>query len=154
VSVWPNGLCYTNELWGGTANGYRCLSDSNYDWGQGLKELAKWQEDHEVSDLHVVYYGTDTSLWKLPMRPLIVGHFQLGSDNLPDSARGHILAVGTSILYGSVSENFEDLHALALSVRRLTPVDRTSTFLIYRVPASPETATAVNTDDALKTASP
>ncbi len=39
ASVWPNGLCYTNELWGGTANGYRCLSDSNYDWGQGLKEL-------------------------------------------------------------------------------------------------------------------
>jgi hypothetical protein len=142
VSVWPHGLCYTNELWGGTANGYRCLSDSNYDWGQGLKELARWQEDHQVSDLQVVYYGTDTSLWKLPMRPLIVGNFQLGSDDLPVSAHGHTLAVGTSILYGSVSENFADLHALAQSLRRLTPADRTSTFLIYRVPAVEEMATA------------
>ncbi len=89
--------------------------------------------------MQVVYYGTDTSLWKMPVRPLIVGNFQLGADDLPLSARGHTLAVSTSILYGSVSENFEDLHALAQAVRRLTPVDRTSTFLIYRVPATQET---------------
>src|SRR5262249_26381884 len=41
LAVWPHGLCYTNELWGGTANGYLCLSDSNYDWGQGLGELER-----------------------------------------------------------------------------------------------------------------
>jgi hypothetical protein len=142
ASVWPNGLCYTNELWGGTANGYRCLSDSNYDWGQGLKELARWQQEHQATDLHVVYYGTDTSLWKLPVRPLIVGNFRLGSDDLPVSTRGHSLAVSTSVLFGSVSETFQDLHALAQAVRRLTPVDRTSTFLIYRIPAAEETAAA------------
>src|SRR5262249_45453798 len=71
LSVWPHGLCYTNELWGGTANGYRCLSDSNYDWGQGLKELARWQEEHQENDLHVLYYGTDTTLKQLPMHPLV-----------------------------------------------------------------------------------
>src|SRR5262249_15344531 len=37
--VWPDGVCYTNACWGGTAQGYLVLSDSNYDWGQGLKEL-------------------------------------------------------------------------------------------------------------------
>src|SRR5262245_29181047 len=42
LAVWPDGLCYTNELWGGTANGYLCLTDSNYDWGQGLKQLDRW----------------------------------------------------------------------------------------------------------------
>src|SRR5207302_1262889 len=44
--VWPHGLCYTNELWGGTKQGYLCLTDSNYDWGQGLTELAAWQRNN------------------------------------------------------------------------------------------------------------
>jgi hypothetical protein len=142
VSVWPHGLCYTNELWGGTSNGYRYLSDSNYDWGQGLKELSVWQQEHQVHDLDILYYGTDTSLRQLPMRPLVVGALNLGSDSLPTSAQGRTLAVGTSILYGSVSEKYQDLQALAQSLRCLSPVDRTSTFLIYRFPPNGEMASA------------
>ena len=142
LSVWPHGLCYTNELWGGTANGYRCLSDSNYDWGQGLKELARWQAEHKVHDLDVLYYGTDTALARLPMRRLAAGALQLGPDNLPLSIQGRTLAVGTSILYGSVSENYDDLRALSHSLRHLKPVDRTATFLIYRFPSEDELATA------------
>jgi hypothetical protein len=134
LSIWPHGLCYTNELWGGTANGYRCLSDSNYDWGQGLKELAQWQETHQVRDLHVMYYGTDTGLLRLPMRAYIPGALQLDSDDLPAPARGHTLAVGVSIVYGSVSEVFPDLKALAKALRRIEPIDRTMTFFIYCLP--------------------
>ncbi len=142
ISVWPHGLCYTNELWGGTANGYRCLSDSNYDWGQGLKELARWQAEHQVHDLDVLYYGTDTTLARLPMRRLAAGALQLGPDNLPLSIQGRTLAVGTSILYGSVSENYDDLRALSHCLRRLKPVDRTATFIIYRFPSEDELARA------------
>jgi hypothetical protein len=146
-TVWPEGLCYTNELWGGTANGYRCLSDSNYDWGQGLKELAAWQEAHGVRDLQVLYYGTDTSLKQLPMKPLPIGALQLGPDDLPACAQGRTLAVGTTILYGSVSAEFPQLDILARSLRRLTPVDRTATFLIYRLPPADALATAQVTHD-------
>src|SRR5262249_7923058 len=32
VAVWPNGMCYVNPLWGGTADGYRLVSEANYDW--------------------------------------------------------------------------------------------------------------------------
>lgn len=142
LAVWPHGLCYTNELWGGTANGYRCLSDSNYDWGQGLKELANWQESHQVGDLHVLYYGTDPDIRRLPMRPLSVGALQLGADDLPVPAQGHTLAVGASIVYGSVSEIFPDLKALAHALRGIKPVDRTTTFFIYRLPPKAETAAA------------
>jgi hypothetical protein len=142
LSVWPHGLCYTNELWGGTANGYRCLSDSNYDWGQGLTELAQWQETHHVRDLHVMYYGTDTKLLSLPMKAYIPGALQLDDDDLPAPARGHTLAVGASIVYGSVSEIFPDLKALAKALRKIEPVDRTMTFFIYRLPPDEKMAAA------------
>jgi hypothetical protein len=142
LSVWPQGLCYTNELWGGTANGYRCLSDSNYDWGQGLNELAQWQEAHQAHDLDVLYYGTDTTLWRLPMRPLPVGALQLGPDDLPSQAQGRTLAVSASILYGSVSEIFPDLKAAAKALRGIKPIDRTTTFFIYRLPPDAEMAAA------------
>lgn len=141
-SVWPHGLCYTNELWGGTSNGYLCLSDSNYDWGQGLKDLALWQKTHRVDDLHVMYYGTDTSLRRLPMHPLAVGALHLGADDLPAPAQGHTLAVGASIVYGSVSEIFPDLSAMAKALRGLKPIDRTMTFFIYRLPPDEKIANA------------
>ncbi len=152
-SVWPHGLCYTNELWGGTENGYRCLSDSNYDWGQGLKELAQWQQTHQVPDLHVLYYGTDTSLARLPMQRLAVGALQLGADDLPAPAQGHTLAVGTSIVYGSVSEIFPDLKKLAKALRGIKAVDRTATFLIYRLPPHEAIAAAANSDEQGKNGS-
>jgi hypothetical protein len=152
-NVWPHGLCYTNELWGGTANGYRCLSDSNYDWGQGLKELAQWQEAHQASDLHVLYYGTDTSLARLPMHRLAVGFLQLGADDLPAPAQGHTLAVGASIVYGSVSEIFPDLKALAKALRGMKPIDRTATFFIYRLPPHDEIAAAENSVEPEKSGS-
>jgi hypothetical protein len=138
-SVWPQGLCYTNELWGGTANGYRCLSDSNYDWGQGLNDLARWQEAHQVHDLHVMYYGTDTKLASLPLSWYVPGGLQLDADDLPAPARGHAFAVGTSIVYGSVSEIFPDLKALAKKLRGMEPSDRTMTFFIYRLPPDEKT---------------
>jgi hypothetical protein len=142
LSVWPHGLCYTNELWGGTGNGYRCLSDSNYDWGQGLKELAEWQEAHQVHDLHVMYYGTDTKLTFLPVKFYVPGALQLDADDLPAPARGHTLAVGTSIVYGSVSEIFPDLKALAKALRGIEPRERTMTFFIYRLPPDSKIAVA------------
>ena len=153
LSVWPHGLCYTNELWGGTANGYRCLSDSNYDWGQGLKELAQWQEAHQVHDLDVLYYGTDTTLWRLPMRRLPVGILQLGTDDLPTQSQGRTLAVSTSILYGSVSQIFPELEAAAKALRGIKPFDRTATFLIYRLPPNEEIAAVENNEATAKSGS-
>ncbi|HWG42201.1 MAG TPA: hypothetical protein VN688_05395, partial [Gemmataceae bacterium] len=121
---------------------------------QGLKELAHWQDEHQVRNLHVLYYGTDTSLGQLPMRPLAVGHLQLGREGLPAPAQGGTLAVGTSIVYGSVSKDYQDLQELTRSLRHLTPVDRTATFLIYHLPADEELATANNQANPTMTAAP
>lgn len=138
LAVWPHGLCYTNELWGGTANGYRHLSDSNYDWGQGLPELVGWQQAHPEADLTVLYYGPDVALHVYPLRPLPRATLaQARPERLPPSLRGRTLAVSTSIVFGSL-RNHPALTGLATALHEREPSDRTTTFLIYRFPPGPE----------------
>jgi hypothetical protein len=134
AGVWPYGLCYTNELWGGTATGYRCLSDSNYDWGQGLQELAAWKARHAATDLEVLPYSTGASLERLQLRRLALGDFDgRTAEEARVRLRGRTVAVGTSILYGSFDE-FPYIKPIVTCLRAETPVGRTSTFLIYRLP--------------------
>jgi hypothetical protein len=126
ATVWPHGLCYINELWGGTRNGYLRLSDSNYDWGQGLGELARWQERHDVTNLDVWYFGTDPAIARLPVRRVYCP--QLGTpQNLAASLEGRRLAVSTTLLYGGYHLPSPIIDWL----RARQPVDRTQTFLIY-----------------------
>ncbi len=70
LAVWPDGLRYTNEMWGGTERGYLCLNDSNYDWGQGLKQLARWQRRRGLETLCVWRFGNDPLVARQRMREL------------------------------------------------------------------------------------
>jgi hypothetical protein len=134
AGVWPDGLCYTNELWGGTDCGYRWLSDSNYDWGQGLYELANWKARHGPPDLEVLPYGTGTVVEKLDLRRLDLGEFDgRSADEARVRLRGRTVALGTTILYGSFEE-FPYIKPIVSCLRTEKPVGRTSTFLIYRLP--------------------
>jgi hypothetical protein len=138
VLVWPHGLCYSNELWGGTALGYRCLSDSNYDWGQGLRELARWQRRHGVSSLDVWYFGSDPLLSKLPMRNVPLHHLPIRrASDLRTWVSGQYLAASTTMLYGNATNTPEHGDAAAV-LRRCRPVDRTTTFLIFDLSKEPK----------------
>jgi hypothetical protein len=130
VAVWPNALSYVNELWGGTATGYLRVSESNYDWGQGLKELARWQQDHRAAPVDVWYYGTDPGLRRLPLRLVPLHALPIkGPEDVIAQVRGHYLAVSTTLLYGvTLTESHKQAQALLLMRR---PVARTATFLIY-----------------------
>jgi hypothetical protein len=143
-SVWPHGLCYTNELWGGTANGYRLLSDSNYDWGQGLKDLARWQRRRRVADLDVLYYGTDPAAGRLPFRRVPVEYLPTGDPGLIAALlQGRTLAVSTTLVHGYLAET-PAFRPLMGYLRGLRPADRTATFLIYSFP--PAQARAAGAD--------
>ncbi|MGO9413972.1 MAG: hypothetical protein ACLP51_02380 [Syntrophobacteraceae bacterium] len=138
--VWPNAICYVNELWGGTTEGYKLLSDSNYDWGQGIGDLRDWQQRNGVENLDVWYFGTDPDRFKGPFHLVSMtdGGFQ-GPDDFIGRFRGRYLAVGTTYLYGGyIIENPKKGHPLEKSaliairyLRTIQPVDRTTTFLIY-----------------------
>ncbi|HKI37667.1 MAG TPA: hypothetical protein VKA46_37795 [Gemmataceae bacterium] len=130
--VWPRGLCYTNEAWGGTERGYLRLSDSNYDWGQGVKELALWQKDHGNGPLDVWYFGSDPAVLRPPLHYVALHAPPPGSPVLDvrEQVRGHRLAVSTTLLYGMPCDTEEYRQASGF-LRGCTPMARTSTFLIY-----------------------
>lgn len=45
---YPYYLSYFNTAAGGHENGYRYITDSNYDWGQDAKRLQKWVADYNT----------------------------------------------------------------------------------------------------------
>jgi len=122
--TWPDGLRYTNEWWGGPAEGYRVVSDSNYDWGQGLPELSAWQRERRT-DVAVWYFGTD------PRYPELQ-RYDPRRDRWPEGERSvGYLAVSTSLMYGGYLTGEGPGRQLMLHLRSLTPVGRTRTFLIF-----------------------
>ncbi len=128
--VWPHGLSYVNELWGGTSRGYLVVSESNYDWGQGLKDLARWQRMHGVDSLKVWYYGMDPAVWTSPFRLVQLQALPIrGPEDVLARVRGGYLAVGTTFLYGARITDAQWNAAEYLRTRQ--PVARTMTFFIY-----------------------
>jgi hypothetical protein len=60
--AYPQFIPYTNEFGGGTANGYKVLIDSNYDWGQDGKRLKQWMQEHGVEQISLDFFGTQTAI--------------------------------------------------------------------------------------------
>ncbi|MDD5556338.1 MAG: glycosyltransferase family 39 protein [bacterium] len=57
LAIWPHYLAYFNEAAGGAENGYRCLVDSNLDWGQDLKGLKRYMDAHGIETVLIDYLG-------------------------------------------------------------------------------------------------
>jgi hypothetical protein len=133
VGAWPHGLAYVNELWGGMESGYRVVDDSNYDWGQGLKDLARWQGEHG-GELFVWYFGLDPTADTPPFHPVRLHcpkDVPWPAATLEELA-GRRLAVSTTFLYHPAPT--PAVAADQAYLRSLTPVGRTLTFLIYDLP--------------------
>jgi hypothetical protein len=58
LRVFPHYLAYFNELVGGPKDGYKCLLDSNLDWGQDLPGLAEFLRQHGNPEVILSFFGT------------------------------------------------------------------------------------------------
>jgi hypothetical protein len=58
LATHPHYLAYFNELAGGPGHGRRYLADSNLDWGQGLKGLKRYMDQHGIERVWLSYFGT------------------------------------------------------------------------------------------------
>jgi hypothetical protein len=102
-SIHPHELSYFNELAGGSIGGRRVLADSNLDWGQGAKSLARLQRTRpEFRDLTLFYFGdTDPAHYGVEGRRIVfdANHVPAG---LPSklTVETKFLAVSASLQWG------------------------------------------------------
>jgi hypothetical protein len=132
IRVWPEALCYTNAVWGGTRTGYRLLSDSNYDWGQGLLELEQWRKERGVEAIDVWYFGVDPRAQVPPFRwlPLHSSDW-MGGRSPARATNGKVVAVSTTLLFGAYAKRTEPGRDAVAFLLAHEPIGRTSTFFIY-----------------------
>jgi hypothetical protein len=74
LRTFPAYIAYANELWGGPANTYKYLSDSNADWGQQLKATKKYLDGRGITNCWFAYFAegvVDTDYYGIPCKPLI-----------------------------------------------------------------------------------
>lgn len=57
VATYPNYIGYFNELIGSRDNADLYLIDSNLDWGQDLKRLARWVDEQHIARVNIDYFG-------------------------------------------------------------------------------------------------
>jgi len=100
----PHFLSYFNQFGGGTREGYRYVTDSNYDWGQDLLRLKKWVEEHpEVDRIAVDYFGAGNPKYYLGAK----AEGWWSSRGNPSTSSGQVppirwLAVSVNTLQGAI----------------------------------------------------
>jgi tetratricopeptide (TPR) repeat protein len=60
--AYPHFIEYFNEAAGGSSNGYRWLVDSNLDWGQDVKRLKHFLDEHAITNINLAYFGPEASI--------------------------------------------------------------------------------------------
>ena len=98
--VFPNYLTYANEAWGGPQNTFRLLTDSNADWGQGLRATKNYLDANGIHDCWFAHYGwnVDPAYYHISCKPLPEGLKHMFGSPLPlvpPSITGTILVSGS-----------------------------------------------------------
>jgi hypothetical protein len=62
VIAYPLYLQFISEAAGGAQNGYRCLYDSNYDWGQDANRLKRFLDEQGIPHIYLDYFGTQFNI--------------------------------------------------------------------------------------------
>jgi 4-amino-4-deoxy-L-arabinose transferase-like glycosyltransferase len=73
VMAFPNYIPYANELWGGSSQTHKYLTDSNSDWGQQLKSVKRYLDQRGVKDCWFLYFAAgvaEPSYYGIPCKPL------------------------------------------------------------------------------------
>jgi hypothetical protein len=104
LRTFPTYIAYANELWGGPANTYKYLSDSNVDWGQQLKSIKTYLDQRHAKNCWFAYFGEvviDPHYYGIPCQPLttISTVWLQPSIDVPASIDGPVL-ISAGVLSG------------------------------------------------------
>ncbi len=137
VGAHPFYLSYFTSVVGGPYEGYRYLSDSNLDWGQDFKRLARWAREERGVDTLILgtFFGGEPSAYGIRFQSLPgfggVTYKEELPDALPDTLLVAMSAMNLQGVYLSHSNLFitrkpidETLYRFLLErpvTRRLSP---------------------------------
>ncbi len=114
LAAYPDYIAFFNAPSGGSRRGIRLLGDSNLDWGQDLKLLAKWQQSHRDKKLYFAYFGTVFPAFYGIDATMMPGGVPGGFDvkpSLPGADEDCYIAISATILQGVyLPKEFENLY--------------------------------------------
>jgi hypothetical protein len=133
--AFPNYIPFFNLAAGGERGGIRLLGDSNLDWGQDLKLLAQWQQDHPDENLYLVYFGI-ADPWAYGIRYVnFPGGYPFGAQYQLRTDPG-VLAISATNLQGIYSD--QALRDAYGRLKELEPIDVLGgSIYLYRWPPPP-----------------
>ena len=103
LRAFPNYIPYSNELWGGPRNTHKVLADSNVDWGQGLKDMKEYIDQHHIQDCWFAYFSVlvvDVSYYGIPCKKLPVAFedlIQFPMQIIPPQVDGPVFISSTEV---------------------------------------------------------
>ena len=130
----PHGLRYQNQFWGGAARAGDNLTDSNFDWGQGVPELRDWWRANGEPRLTVWYYGTDWNAFRPPFHPVQL-HVSKdrGVEFVKRTSAGGYFAVGRTFLTACPGTYRQpDMLATLAWLNAQPPVAEVGGFAVYK----------------------
>lgn len=138
VRIAPDFLAYFNELAGGPAGGHRYLADSNLDWGQDLKGLARYRAEQPAEKFYVSYFGAADPRYYLRGVDYLPGFFPVRETTpVPFAAipSGALVAISVTNLNGVNVREFPGAEELLARLRQLEPEARIGYSIhVYRLP--------------------
>ncbi len=135
--VWPHGLGYLNQFYGGLKEAQYRVSDSNHDWGQGMPELKAWHDANDRPLTVVWYFGVDRRYFKAnptddkPFEQLPLEGLPIKTpEDLRKWVGPRVLAVGHTVI--SLHPDGPEAKVVALKyLKTRKPLARTATFVLY-----------------------
>ena len=97
----PDGIRYLNDFWADSSRPQTLVSDSNYDWGQGLLDLADRVGHDAAHPIWVAYWGGDPRVDRDPFRRLVPSAQGITDEaRLDEWLQGKTVAISATILNG------------------------------------------------------
>jgi len=103
--AYPFYLSYYNEFVG-TENGWRYITDSNYDWGQDLLRLRDYVNENDIDRIAVAYFGAGNPQYYMPG---VADNWWSAKGN-PLESDIEWLAVSVNQIQGAVNPNVGTFH--------------------------------------------
>lgn len=134
LRAYPNYLPYSNELWGGPGKTHKVFADPNVDWGQGLKAVKRYLDDHPTSDCWLAYCGTVSPRhYNIPCRILPTtsgGILSSTIETVPETIQGSLI-IGISEMSG-LGYGPAELNPYGQFLRAKPQTDIAGCMLVYK----------------------